>query len=59
MALRSSVTVGTDRRCRAVDPSVSSLQFVVVTAATAHCVAAGDPAVAPAPHGVAESATSY
>ena len=57
MALPSRTTAGNAPWWQAADPSVSSLQITVVTAAVAHRVAAGDPAVAA--HPWLERATNY
>ena len=57
MALPSSMSAGSAPWWREADPSVSSLQITVVTAANAHRVAAYDPAVAG--HPWLERATRY
>jgi hypothetical protein len=57
MALPSGLTAGSAPWWQAADPSVSSLQITSVTAATAHRVAAHDPAVAE--HPWLERATRY
>ena len=57
MALPARSSAGNAPWWEAADPSVSSLQITVFTAASAHRVAAGDPAVAS--HPWLERATSY
>jgi hypothetical protein len=57
MALPLGMTAGSGPWWQAADPSVSSLQITAVTAATAHRVAAHDPAVAA--HPWLERATRY
>jgi hypothetical protein len=57
MALPLGLTAGSGPWWKAADPSVSSLQITAVTAATAHRVAAHDPAVAK--HPWLERATRY
>jgi hypothetical protein len=57
MALPLGVTAGSGPWWQGADPSVSSLQITAVTAATAHHVAAHDPAVAA--HRWLERATAY